>query len=72
MNSKLISIVVPMYFEEKVVEECYRRLTNVAVANSLNYELIFINDGSTDKTQELLENISQKDFNLRGKKDMLS
>ncbi|MCM8709616.1 glycosyltransferase family 2 protein [Clostridium sp. SYSU_GA19001] len=65
MNSKLISIVVPMYFEEKVVEECYRRLTAVAIENSLNYELIFVNDGSTDKTLELLEEISKKDMHVK-------
>lgn len=65
MDSKLISIVVPMYFEEKVVDECYRRLTDVAVEASLNYELIFVNDGSTDRTLELLENISSKDFHVK-------
>lgn len=65
MDSKLISIVVPMYFEEEVVEECYKRLTAVAVENNLNYELIFVNDGSTDRTLELLEEISQKDVHVK-------
>jgi dolichol-phosphate mannosyltransferase len=65
MDSKLISIVVPMYFEEKVVEECYRRLTDVASGACINYELIFVNDGSTDKTLELLKNITQKDLHVK-------
>jgi len=65
MNSKLISIIVPMYFEEAVVEECYKRLTNVALSANLNYEIIFINDGSTDKTPELLEAIAIKDQNVK-------
>lgn len=65
MISKLISIVVPMYFEEDVVDECYRRLSDVATLNSLNYELIFINDGSTDKTLQLLETIALKDHNVK-------
>jgi polyisoprenyl-phosphate glycosyltransferase len=65
MSSKLISIVVPMYFEEKVVDECYTRLTLVATENNLNYELVFVNDGSTDRTLELLENISQSDPHVK-------
>jgi len=65
MNSKLISIIVPMYFEEAVVEECYKRLTNVALSANLNYEIIFINDGSTDKTPELLESIAIKNQNVK-------
>lgn len=65
MNSKLISIIVPMYFEEKVVNECYKRLTSIASENNLHYELIFVNDGSTDRTFELLEEICQKDFHVK-------
>ena len=65
MNSKLLSIVVPMYFEEKVVDECYKRLTHVAAENSLNYELVFVNDGSTDRTLELLEHIAQADSHVK-------
>lgn len=65
MNSKLISIVVPMYFEEEVVHECYKRLTRVAEENNLNYELVFVNDGSTDKTLEILENIAQEDMHVK-------
>jgi dolichol-phosphate mannosyltransferase len=30
MSEKLVSIVVPMYFEEKVVEECYKRLNQLS------------------------------------------
>jgi dolichol-phosphate mannosyltransferase len=65
MKSKLISIVVPMYFEEKVVDECYSRLTRVAKENNLNYELVFVNDGSTDRTLELLENIAKSDNHVK-------
>lgn len=63
---KKISIVIPMYYEEKVVIECYKRVTNVL--NSLEnyeYEIIFINDGSKDKTLELLKEIAQKDKNVK-------
>jgi dolichol-phosphate mannosyltransferase len=65
MGQKLISIVVPMYFEEKVVEECYKRLASVVIENQISYEFIFVNDGSTDDTLEILEGISKKDKNVK-------
>lgn len=65
MNHKLISIVIPMYFEEEVASECYTRLTNVALRNNLNYELIFVNDGSTDNTLQILEELAKKDSHVK-------
>ena len=63
---KKISLVIPMYFEEKVVEECYNRVSNVLKnLKNYEYEIIFINDGSKDKTLELLENISHQDKNVK-------
>lgn len=58
---ELISIVVPMYFEEEVAQECYNRLKEVMTKNNINYEFVFVNDGSTDKTMEILENIAEQD-----------
>ncbi|WP_055665834.1 glycosyltransferase family 2 protein [Desnuesiella massiliensis] len=63
--NKLISVVIPMYFEEKVVNECYSRLTKVMKNSSYDYELIFVNDGSTDNTLEMLSNIAQKDSRVK-------
>ncbi|ACV64801.1 glycosyl transferase family 2 [Desulfofarcimen acetoxidans DSM 771] len=60
-----ISIVVPMYFEEKVVNECYMRLTSVLEQNKINYEIIFINDGSTDNTLQILETLAIKDSRVK-------
>jgi dolichol-phosphate mannosyltransferase len=40
--SKLISIVIPVYFEEEIVEDCYKRLTSVARENNLNYEFFLL------------------------------
>ena len=63
---KKISVVIPMYYEEKVVEECYIR--TVKVLNNLkkyDYEIIFIDDGSKDKTFEILENIALNDDKIK-------
>ncbi|WP_326511585.1 glycosyltransferase family 2 protein [Clostridium intestinale] len=65
MSSKLISIVVPMYYEEKVADECYKRLKKVMDDNEINYEFIFVNDGSKDKTFEILNKIAEEDKNTK-------
>ncbi|WP_238902751.1 glycosyltransferase family 2 protein [Clostridium sp. YIM B02506] len=65
MSSKLISIVVPMYYEEKVADECYKRLKKVMNDNEINYEFIFVNDGSKDKTFEILNKIAEEDKNTK-------
>ena len=63
---KKISLVVPMYYEEKVVDECYKRLNKtLEELKGYTHEKIFINDGSTDKTFELLSKIAKKDKNVK-------
>lgn len=59
------SIVVPMYNEEEVIHESYKRLTKVMKSTNESYELIFVNDGSRDKTLELAEELCQKDKCLK-------
>lgn len=65
MSNNLISIVVPMYYEEKVADECYKRLKKVMVDNNINYEFIFVNDGSKDRTFEILSKIAEQDKNTK-------
>lgn len=62
---KLISVVVPMYFEEEVAQECYNRLKSVMLQNNINYEFIFVNDGSTDRTIEILSEIAANDYRTK-------
>ncbi len=63
---KKVSIVIPMYYEEKVVDECYKRIKEVLVKlDNYEHEIIFINDGSKDKTLEILEEIAKKDENVK-------
>ena len=66
MKKKKISLVIPMYYEEKVAEECYKRVKdNLQKLKDYNHEIIFVNDGSTDKTLEILTNIAEKDKNVK-------
>lgn len=61
----LISIVVPMYFEEEVALECYNRLKKVIDQNHINYEFVFVNDGSTDRTIDILKDIAVNDHQAK-------
>lgn len=63
---KKVSLVIPMYFEELVAEECYNRVASV-LKNLINYEyeIVFVNDGSKDKTLEILEKIAENDKNVK-------
>jgi dolichol-phosphate mannosyltransferase len=54
-----------MYFEEAVANECYIRIKNVMVKNNLKHELIFVNDGSKDRTMDILRSIAEKDLNVK-------
>ncbi len=60
-----ISVVVPMYNEEEVIMETYKRLKAVMDETGEKYELIFVNDGSRDKTRDLAAAICYKDKNVK-------
>ena len=63
---KKLSIVIPMYYEEEVVNECYTRLEKVVTnLEGYEYEIIFVNDGSKDKTLELLTEIAKENKNVK-------
>ncbi len=61
----LYSVVVPVYNEEEVIRVSYDRLTKVMSTLKEPYELIFVNDGSRDKTPEILADICRKDKSCR-------
>jgi glycosyltransferase involved in cell wall biosynthesis len=59
-----ISVVVPFYNEEDNVEEMHQRLKEVLDRTGETYELIFIDDGSTDRTGPLLRDIFKNDAHV--------
>lgn len=61
-----ISIVIPLLNEEESLNELYRWITTVMQANGFIYELIFIDDGSTDSSWDLIEKISSKNSEVKG------
>lgn len=60
-----VSVVVPFLNEEATVEELVRRLRAVLDARQLSYELIFIDDGSTDATAARLRSAEAEDGHIR-------
>lgn len=54
-NNIDLSIVVPVFNEEMIIDELVKRMTAAAKSITDKYEIIFVNDGSRDKTQEKLK-----------------
>jgi dolichol-phosphate mannosyltransferase len=67
MNKSAVkySVIVPMYNEEEVIEHTYERLKLVMDSADDSYELIFVNDGSKDRTVELISMIGDFDPSVR-------
>src|SRR5690349_2138906 len=60
-----ISIVTPFYNEEACVTEYYDRVNAALRERGREYELIAVSDGSTDKTDHLLIEMTRRDHHLR-------
>ena len=59
-----VSIIVPCYNEEDALPLFYEEITKVLKSNKLNYELILVNDGSKDKTLEIMKELSARDNHI--------
>ncbi len=59
------SVIIACHYEEKSIMEFYERLSATLKNLNKSYEIIFINDGSTDRTFELLKEIFHKDQNVK-------
>lgn len=59
-NNPYISIVIPVYNEEKNLEELYRRLTAALDQYGKSYEIILINDGSRDQSSRVLASLYER------------
>ena len=56
-----ISLVIPLLNEEESLTELYDWIVRVVQSNSYSYEVIFVDDGSTDKSWQVIESLSAKD-----------
>ena len=60
-----LSIIVPCYNEQEVVELFYNEATSVVESLKMEYELVFVNDGSSDRTLEIIKAIAEKDVHIK-------
>ncbi len=64
-DMKKLAVIVPCYNEELVIGESYRRTKAVLRSMAIDTEIIYINDGSRDKTRELLDEIADADAHVK-------
>ena len=61
-----ISVVVPLYNEEESLPELFAWIQRVMEANRYTYEVIFVNDGSTDRSWDVIEGLAAKHKEAKG------
>ena len=61
-----ISVIVPLLNEDESLPELYAWIQRVMGQNGFTYEVIFVDDGSTDKSWKVIEDLSVKDARVRG------
>ena len=61
-----ISVIVPLFNEAESLPELHSWIQRVMNENKFSYEIIFINDGSTDESWKIIEELANKDNNVKG------
>jgi dolichol-phosphate mannosyltransferase len=61
----ILSVVVPCYNEEEVIQETHKRLSAMLAGLNVGFEIIYVNDGSRDRTLEILNDLQAKHAEVR-------
>ena len=61
-----ISVVIPLYNEDESLPELYEWIERVMSANNFTFEVIFVNDGSTDHSWDVINKLAQQSEHVRG------
>ncbi|MDC8003621.1 glycosyltransferase family 2 protein [Aureisphaera galaxeae] len=61
-----LSIVIPLLNEEESLKELHHWIAQVMQSNGFLYEILFIDDGSTDQSWDVIQQLSQEDANVKG------
>ena len=60
-DNMLLSVVVPAYNEEEVLPEFHKRISTILDSMAIEAEIVYVNDGSADKTLEVMQELCKKD-----------
>ncbi len=61
-----ISVVIPLYNEDESLPELYEWIERVMAANNFSFEVIFVNDGSTDQSWEVISKLAERSEHVKG------
>lgn len=61
-----LSLVIPLYNEEESLPELHQWLVKVMKQNAYNYEILFVDDGSRDRSWEVITSLASADPNVKG------
>ena len=61
-----ISVVIPLYNEDESLPELYDWIERVMAANGFSFEVIFVNDGSTDRSWEVITELANRSEHVKG------
>ena len=61
-----ISVLVPLYNEAESLPSLHQWIVRVMNEHNFNYEIVFVNDGSTDSSWQVIQSLKEKDHNVRG------
>ena len=61
-----LSIIIPLFNEEESLEELNKAIKKAVSNMDIDFEVIYIDDGSTDNSWNIITNLSEKSFNLKG------
>ena len=65
LHSPTLSVVAPVFNEEAILHELYRRLTAVLDGAGLDWELVLVNDGSRDRSLEIMRELHAADARVK-------
>ena len=65
-GKQIMSVVLPAYNEEAMLQKTAETLNRILTDENINYELVFVDDGSKDGTWKKIEEASEKDSHVRG------